>query len=130
MEEALSVRNPSLEKEVAFAGSYLQGNAKLWFININEKGGRPANRFDMKSLFSVALGPANDKERSRMHLLSAKQEGPLEVYISNFSSLALMTPDLDEHTKAIIFTKGLVSNLQKKVIRRHPESLQDAVHAA
>ena len=41
-----------------------------------------------------------------------------------------MTTDLDDHIKAIIFTKGLVPNLQKSVLQQHPETLQNALRAA
>ena len=130
VEEALSARRLSPDREVAFAASYLQGNAKLWFVNVHEQGNRPANWFKLKARLSTAFGPAHVQERSRILLLRTTQTGDLESYVSSFSGLALMTTDLDDHTKAIIFTKGLVPYLQKSVLQQHPETLQNAVRAA
>ena len=129
MEEALATRRLSPE-QVIFAASYLQGNAKVWFVHINDEGRRTTSWIDLKSLLSVTLGPAHDQERTRFQLLATKQEGALESYIVNFSSLALMTPDLDNQTKAVIFTRGLVKDLKKSVLQQHPVTLQDAIRAA
>ena len=49
VEETLSARRSSPDREIAFAESYLQGNAKLWFVNVHERGDRPANWFKLKS---------------------------------------------------------------------------------
>lgn len=130
MEEALVLRRLPPESEVAFAASYLEGNAKTWFVALNEDGKRPSNWFDLKKQLSEAFGPSHDKERTKIQLLSVKQAGSLDAYIQEFSGLALANPELDDQTLAVIFMRGLMNSLQKAVLQQHPVSLQEAIRAA
>lgn len=130
IEEALSLRRLPPGKEVTFAASYLEGNAKLWFVAMCNEGKRPNNWFELRSMLSKAFGPANDDERSRILLLGSKQTGSLDDFIKEFSGLALAAQGVDEQTKAVLFMKGLHVSLQRTVLQQHPASLQEAIRAA
>lgn len=130
VEEALSRRNLAPPEEISYAASFLSNNAKIWFITLCEDGKRPTNWSALKTLLSASFGPSHNKERTRFTLLSARQEGPLEGYIQEFVSLSLMLPEIDEHTKATLFIKGLDASLRRSVMQEHPESVQQAVRSA
>lgn len=131
IQEALSQRELSPEQEVSFVASFLVSNAKIWFVSLCEEGGRPGNWLALKKELCRAFGPSHDQERVRLQLLALRQDGgDLDQHISIFSSMALMASNLDELTKASIFTRSLSAHLQKAVLIEHPKTLQDAIRAA
>ena len=48
----------------------------------------------------------NDKEQARIGLSSAQEWGELESYVNEFSRLSLSVPELDEHSRTVLFAKG------------------------
>ena len=75
-------------------------------------------------------GPRHNEETSRMGLISAAQHGSLDAYIAAFTRLSLQVPEIDHHTRALLFVRGLVPHIQRQVLREHPRTLEQAVMAA
>ena len=65
MEETIKALKP--DDAVAFVGSYLEGNAKKWFMNLCTDGKRPAS-WNLKQLIS-AFKSEHDDERNRLLLV-------------------------------------------------------------
>ena len=63
VEEACNLRNICLERErVAFAASFLEGNAKEWFMGLCENSQRPTNWLSFKSAVRDRFSPENKQE--------------------------------------------------------------------
>lgn len=124
------LRMNSTGDEVGVAASYLEGDARRWFIALCSDGGRPTTWPVMKRKLEDAYAPGHERERARYQFLRARQTGSLEDYIAEFSRLCLSVRDVDELTKTLVFVEGLSSSLRLAVKREHPSSLQSAVRAA
>ena len=81
---------------------------------------------DLKAAFS----PEFEKAWYRTQLLKIRQTGTLDAYIAEFRSLCMLAPEVDELTKAILFTEGLKQKQRQLVKQVHAETLQAAVKAA
>lgn len=128
IEEALS-RVPQKE-EVSFAVSYLSGDARRWFMTYCTTESRPDDWLTLKGKLREAFSPEFEKALYRSKLLKIRQDGKLDDYIEEFRSLCILSPELDELTKATIFVEGLTENVRRMVKQTHPETLQAAIRAA
>ena len=82
MEESIKALKP--DDAVAFVGSYLEGNAKKWFMNLCTDGKRPASWNLFKEQLISAFKSEHDDERNRLLLVQLRQSGDLETYITDF----------------------------------------------
>ena len=96
------------EKEVDFAASFLTGNARLWLIAILESGESINNWHELKTALARMYSPKFDQEQARVSLFTLKQRGSLQEYIAEFTRLSLQVPELDEYSRAVLFTNGLL----------------------
>ena len=131
MEESIKALKP--DDAVAFVGSYLEGNAKKWFMNLCTDGKRPASWNLFKEQLISAFKSEHDDERNRLLLVQLRQSGDLETYITDFLKLKRCLPakDVDELTNSALFVTGLSDSQVKRDVRRaHPKTLQDAIRAA
>lgn len=128
LEEALA--SQPQENEVRYAVSYLTGDARRWFMTLCNNGMRPTTWTALKAQLVSAFAPDHEKERNRGRLLKARQRGPLEDYVSEFRRLCLLSPDVDELTRTLVFVEGLRAQLKYMVKREHPANLAAAVKAA
>ena len=129
MEESIKALKP--DDVVAFVGSYLDGNAKKWFMNLCTDGKRPAKWNLFKEQLISAFKSEHDDERNRLLLVQLRQSGDLETYITDFLTRCLLAKDVDELTKSALFVTGLSDSQVKRDVRRaHPKTLQDAIRAA
>ena len=83
MEESIKALKPD-DDVVAFIGSYLEGNAKKWFMNLCTDGKRPASWNLFKEQLISAFKSEHDDERNRLLLFQLRQSGDLETY-TNFA---------------------------------------------
>ena len=91
VEEACNLRSICLERErVAFAASYLEGNAKEWFMGLCENSQRPTNWLSFKSAVRDRFSLENKQELMQIKLFRMKQTGTLEDYIRAFASSHLV----------------------------------------
>ena len=56
--------------------------------------------------------------RSRRVLVCFLQCGELDSYVNEFSQLSLQVPELDEHSRAVLFAKGLAKQAEKRSTTR------------
>lgn len=113
-----------------FAASFLDGNALLWYISCLESGRAFANWESLKEGLAESFGPLDVEEESRLSLFSLTQEGNLDGYIREFSRLSLNVSELDQHSRALLFVRGLQDNLRYDAMREHPKTLAEAIRAA
>lgn len=118
------------EKEVDFAASFLTGNARLWLIAVLESGETFDSWQALKTALAKVYGPKFDQEQARVGLFTLKQRGSIQAYIADFTRLSLQVPELDELSRAVMFTNGLHSDFRQEVLKEHPTCLSGAVQAA
>ena len=130
IEEALAVVSPA--DEVRFAMSYLGGDAHRWFMTAYPDGDCRNDWTSLRNGLRAAFSP--DGERALAfhptRLLWIRQVGPVENYIAEFRSLCISSSEVDELTKAILFTEGLKVELRRAVKQAQVETLQTAMRAA
>ena len=125
---ALDFQDASVE--VDYAAGYLTGNARLWLMAALEAGTEFENWPALKDALADVYGPMFDPEQIRLCLFSLQQRGTLDDYIREFSRLSLQVPDLDEHSRAVLFVNGLSSELRGPVLKEHPSTLGEAIKAS
>lgn len=129
VEEALRSRQP--HDPVAYAASFMEGNARRWFMGLAERGERPKDWSRLKDLLTRAFAAPHEAERNRRLLVQCRQSADLESYITTFSGLCLLAAEVDELTKATLFVAGLTNEQVRREVRReHPMSLQEAIRSA
>ena len=88
--------------------------------------------FQLKSALAETFGPVEAEEEFRLAVFSLRQTDSmsLEEYVSEFTRISLGIPDLDERSRALLFTRGLSNHLNSEVMREHPRTLSDSIRAA
>ena len=76
------------------------------------------------------FGPLQEQEQARLRVMTIRQESSLEEYIRLFSLLSLQLPDENEHTKALMFVRGLKDDVWTYALTQHPKDLSVAIRAA
>jgi len=115
---------------VDYAAAYLAGNARLWFISAIEGGVEFPDWPSLKDALAHVYGPIFDREQVRLDLFAATQRKDLDSYVTEFSRLSLQLPELDDHSRALLFTNGLAAELRAEVLKEHPTTLDQAIRAA
>ena len=115
---------------VDYASGYLGGNARLWLMSAMDAGVQFPDWKSLKMKLAEVYGPLQEQEQARVKLFGLAQVGTLDEYITEFSRLSLRIPDLDEHSRAVLFTNGLRSDIRATALREHPKNLGEAVRAA
>ena len=128
IEEALAVVPPA--DQVWFAVSYRGGDARRWFMTAYPDGERPNDWTPLWNGLRAAFSPDGERAFHRTKLLRIRQVGSLENYIVEFRSICISSSEVDELTKAILFTEGLKVELRRAVKQAQAETLQTAVRAA
>ena len=95
-----------VEESVDHAASFLQGNARLWFIASQETSIQFLDWPPLRTTLGGLYGLLHDKEQARICLSSAQECGELESYVNEFSRLSLSVPQLDKHSRTVLFAKG------------------------
>ena len=125
-----SLALPNAAQRVDYAAGFLTGNARLWLIAALEANQVFSDWPALKAALGDVYGPRHNEETSRMGLITAAQRGSLDAYIAAFTRLSLQVPEIDHHTRALLFVRGLVPHIQRQVMREHPRTLEQAVMAA
>ena len=108
------------DEQVAFAISYLAGDARRWLLTYLAENERPKNWTTLKESLETAFAPRSEKRHYVGHLLNARQEGTLEEYIERFRRLCLYAgSEVSEVTRTLIFVEGL-----NEALRRHVKLAQ------
>ena len=122
VEEACNLRNICLEKErVAFA-LYLDGKECMVHASVR--------KFSATNQLVERFSLENKQELTPIKLFAMKQMGTLEDYIRAFSSSSSQAKYMDDRTRALLFTSGLVSDLRKEVLKEYPKNLQTGIKLA
>jgi len=116
--------------QVDFASSFLQGNALLWFLSCLDSGRSFPDWESLKTTLQETFGPLDAEEDSRLAFFSIIQKGGLDEYIREFTRLSLNVSDLDQHSRALLFVRGLSDSLRADAMREHPKTVSEAIRAA
>ena len=98
-----SLALPNAAQRVDYAAGFLTGNARLWLIAALEANKVFSDWPALKAALGDVYGPRHNEETSRMGLISAAQHGSLGAYIAAFTRLSLQVPEIDHHTRALLF---------------------------
>ena len=93
-----SLQLDNAEERLSYAASFLEGNARLWFIASQEANTLFSDWPDLKSKLGEVYGPVYDREQARIDLFALHQDETLDEYINKFSRLSLQVPELDDHS--------------------------------
>ena len=119
------------QDQVDFASSFLEGTALLWFLSCLESRRTFANWAELKESLSATFGLLDEEEEDdQLNLFALTQTGFLDDYIQDFSRLSLSVTALDEHSRALLFVRGLTDGLRADAMREHPRTLSEAIRAA
>ena len=124
------VGTPKSDTEGRLRAGFLTGNARLWLIAAFEANQVFSDWPALKAALGDVYGPRHNDETSRMGLISAAQHGSRDAYIAAFTRLSLQKPEIDHHTRELLFFRGLVPHIQRQVMREHQRTLKQAVMAA
>ena len=106
VDEALVILQP--RDQVGYAASFLEGGARQWLIATWEAEGRSMSWQQLRGQLCSAFSFQHQDEFDRQRLVHTKQTGDLEEYINMFSSRCLAATDMDDLTKTVLFTEGLL----------------------
>ena len=109
---------------------FLTGNARLWYISSLEAGTSFPNWPSLKQALYLAQDPSHEQEVVRLVLFAITQTGCLSDYVMAFNRLSLKILGLDEHSRALLFVRGLQPEPKRQVLQEHPKTLSHAVAAA
>ena len=118
------------QEQVRFAASYLQGNARLWLMSVLDSGACIHDWPTLKQSLGDVYGPVHEQEEARLKLFGLVQRGSLDAYVQEFTNLCLQVNDLNDHSKAVLFVRGLHAAIGHSALREHPTTLGQAIRAA
>ena len=95
----------SPEDEVNFAASLLSGNARLWLMSALEAGDSFKDWPALRDALAEVYGPRFNSEQARLSLFALKQFRNVDHFTSEFTRLSLQVPELDDHTRALLYRK-------------------------
>jgi hypothetical protein len=84
----------------------------------------------LKAALAQVYGPMFDPEQVRLGLFSISQRESLDSYVRDFTRLSLQVPELDEHSRALLFANGLSPGLRGQVLKEHPATLDQAIRTS
>ena len=111
--------------EVDFVSMLLEGNGLLWLIAPQDSGETFEDWPSLKNAIAKTFGPLQSEEENRPQLFSLQQETILESCIQDFTRRNLNVSGLDEHSRALLFVRGLQPDLRSEAQREHPRNLQN-----
>ena len=118
------------EQQVDFVSTLLEGNALLWFMSCYNNRSMCRNWTDLKDALAMTFGPVEDEAENRIALFSLSQQDSLEEYIREFTRLNFCVAGSDEHSRVLLFMRGLEPNLRIDTLQRNPGTLTEAISAA
>lgn len=117
-------------RQVDFVSTLLEGNALLWLIACQDSTPPFQDWKSLRNALAETFGPMQSEEDNRLAMFALSQVGSLEDYIQDFIRLSLNVTGLDEHSRALLFVRGLQTNLRVEAMREHPRTLSEALSAA
>ena len=129
LQEAIAILQP--QDPVGYAASFMEGSARQWVMALWQDNGRSSTWQQFQKQMCDAFAFEHQEEYERQRLVRTRQTGGLEDYIHTFSSRCLAARSMDDLTKTILFTEGLVDGeVAREVQRFHPRTLSEAIRAA
>lgn len=130
--EAMHVEDDA--SKICTATMYLSDDAVLWWRRRQEdikKGLCSIATWDeFKRDLKRQFYPENVEELAMKKLRGLRQTGTIRDYISQYSSLMLEIPDMEEKTRLIFFMDGLQRWAEQELRRRGVKTLAEAIAVA
>lgn len=120
---------------IAIASAYFEGPALLWHLAHNQAvalGHRLdyASWDEFKTAFISRFTPIDPAETARQRLARCRQTKSATAYTSEFDSIILNLPQMDEADKLYKFISGLKPQIQIHVTLQRPTTLAEAQNLA
>ena len=129
LQEAIAILQP--QDPVGYAASFMEGSARQWVMALWQDNRRSSTWQQFQKQMYDAFAFEHQEEYERQCLVRTRQSGGLEDYIHTFSSRCLAARSMDDLTKTVLFTEGLVGGeVAREVQRFHPRTLSEAIRAA
>lgn len=116
--------------KIAFASSYLKGNAAVWWFHIVNSQESPATWGAFKARLISEFIPADHCRRARDKLRTLKQTSSVEHYLSEYRNTILMIGDMHEGEKVDRFVDGLKYNVRVEVLKTNCSSFEECARLA
>lgn len=120
---------------IAIASAYFEGPALLWHLAHTQEvalAHRPdyASWDEFKTAFISRFTPIDPSETARQRLARCRQTKSAIAYTSEFDSIILNLPNMDEADKLYKFLSGLKPAIQMHVTLQRPTTLAEAQNLA
>ena len=115
---------------VAILASNLRDGAASWFHSMSIEGRHMQTMKELYEAMKDEFVPRDQEHRAREDLLSLKQHGSLDDYVSKFRRALSKVYNMHELDKVHHFTNGLKDKTKKQVRYLRCERLTDAIAAA
>lgn len=126
--------SPSIQitehNRIAFASSYLKGNAAVRWYNLVNSPSVPTSWNKFKEFLILEFIPADHTPRARDKLRKLKQTTSVEHYLAEFRNIVLMIGDISEGEKIDRFVEGLKYNVKIEVMKSSVNSFEESARIA
>lgn len=115
---------------IAFASSYLTGNAAVWWFNLVKSPETFSSWDAFKNVIVKEFIPADHTRRARDKLRKLKQLGPVEKYLAEYRNTVLMIGDNNDGEKLDRFIDGLKYGVKVEVMKSGCSSFEECARIA
>jgi hypothetical protein len=105
-------------KQVAYASMLLAENALVWWMAIKRDHQEPNNWEDFSQQISRQFRIIDEDVKARRTLYKLTQTSSVQNYISEFTRLSFLIPDLEEREKFHRFKEGLKPEIRNEMDKR------------
>ena len=129
LQEAIAILQP--QDPVGYAASFMEESAQQWVMALWQDNGRISTWQQFQKQMCDTFAFEHQEKYERQRLVTTRQDGGLEDYIHTFSSRCLAARSMDDLTKTVLLTEGLVDGeVAREVQRFHHRTLSEAIRAA
>ena len=102
-------------KQVAYASMLLAENAMVWWMVIKRDHQEPTHWEDFSQQISRQFKIIDEDVKARRTLYKLTQTSSVQNYISEFTRLSFLIPDLEEREKFHQFKEGLKLEIRNEM---------------
>ena len=100
--------------KIAYASTFLSGNAASWWYTIIASNLKPSKWSDFEALLIKEFVPFDSVQRSGDRLRKLVQKVSVAIYLAYFRNIILTIPDMSEGEKLDRFCQGLKSQIKAR----------------
>lgn len=115
---------------IAFASSYLSGNAAIWWFHLVSSATTPTTWESFKAALMNEFIPRDHDRRARDKLRTLKQTTSVEKYLAEYRNITLMIGDMNDGEKVDRFVDGLKYQVRVEVLKTNCGTFEDCARVA